>query len=133
MPYYNLNALNPTDFEHLTQALALKFLGTTVSIFGAGPDGAREATFHGKVQSPLAGESWDGYGVIQAKFKAQPSPDHAVNFNWLKQELKSEMRKFASKKRALKRPEYYVFVTNVPLTAAQNGTHDKLRQAPRRA
>ncbi len=44
MSDYNLPGLNPRDFEHLIQALAIKVIAPGVMPFGDGPDGGREAT-----------------------------------------------------------------------------------------
>lgn len=66
---FDLTRLGDREFEHLSQALALQVLGPAVSIFGDGPDGGREASFEGRMQFPTPGEPWDGYGVVQAKFK----------------------------------------------------------------
>lgn len=47
---YDLSRLGNDRFEHMVQALSIGLLGPGVTIFGAGPDGGREATFNG--QSP---------------------------------------------------------------------------------
>ena len=66
---YDLSQLSSRSFEQLLQALAAKVLGPGVGVFGDGPDGGREATFHGKVPYPYDDDSWEGYGVLQAKFR----------------------------------------------------------------
>ena len=66
---YRFDCLNPKDFENLVQALCKKIIGEGVKVFGAGPDGQREATFNGKANYPSTVEQWDGYWVIQAKYK----------------------------------------------------------------
>lgn len=68
---YDLTRLGEREleFEHLSQALALQVLGASVSTFGDGPDGGREASFEGRLRFPESGQLWDGYGVVQAKFK----------------------------------------------------------------
>jgi len=43
---YNLSGLNPRDFEHMTQALAMTTIAPGVTPFGDGPDGGREAVVH---------------------------------------------------------------------------------------
>lgn len=66
---YNLNRLGTLEFEHVIQALAIAELGMSVTTFGAGRDGGREATFFGRV-SPRKEKSltaWSGYGIAQAK------------------------------------------------------------------
>lgn len=68
MPTYNLNLLGALEFERMIQALLLKIIGSGVSIFGVGKDGAREATYEGKVPFPSESEQWDGKWIFQAKF-----------------------------------------------------------------
>ena len=68
MADYNLAGLSPSSFEQLVQALASKIVAPGAAIFGAGPDGAREAAFEGKMQYPSIASPWDGYLVVQAKF-----------------------------------------------------------------
>ncbi len=49
VPAYNLSGLSTDSFETLVQALFLKIVAPGGIIFGSGPDGAREATFEGKM------------------------------------------------------------------------------------
>jgi hypothetical protein len=44
---YDLNRLNPIEFEHLIQSLLKKIIGQGTITFGQGPDGGREATYEG--------------------------------------------------------------------------------------
>lgn len=44
---YDLNGLNPIEFEHLIQSLLKKIIGQGTITFGQGPDGGREATYEG--------------------------------------------------------------------------------------
>lgn len=67
----DLSGLGPQGFERLSQALAVRVLGPGVEVFGEGPDGGREATFRGRLPYPNPIEPWDGYGVLQAKYKAK--------------------------------------------------------------
>lgn len=123
---YTLTGLNPRDFEHLIQALALKTIATGVMPFGDGPDGGREATFNGKMIYPSAIDPWDGYLVIQAKFLSRPSGDSKKNGEWALNQLKSDLLKFEDAARNLRKPDYYLFVTNVVLTPVQDvGSKDK--------
>ena len=59
---YDLTRLGEREFEHLSQALAVRVLGNGVRIFGDGPDGGREATFEGRMRFPEPGQVWSGYG-----------------------------------------------------------------------
>lgn len=113
---YDLRSLGTRQFEHLTQALALKYINQQVSIFGSGPDGGREATWEGPANSEFT-SNWDGLGVLQAKHKEHESTpkDHAT---WLIAQLKAELRLWADETSNRKRePEYFVAATNVRLSA----------------
>ena len=91
-----------------------------------GPDGGREATFEGPIPYPNKENSWSGYGVIQAKFR-QRLEGSKKDGEWALKQLKSELEKFIDPKRDLRKPEYYIFVTNVILTPLQDqGSKDKV-------
>lgn len=116
---YDLNRLGEREFEHLTQALAMRVLGPGVEVFGDGPDGGREATFEGRVNFPVPDPHgpWDGYGVIQAKFHYRPR-DAAEGASWLKGQLKDELNKWIDKDSKRGRtPEYFLAVSNVVLSS----------------
>lgn len=123
---YTLNNLGPNNFERLVQALSKKIIGEGVKIYGAGPDGQRECTFEGKANYPSNEEGWDGYWVVQAKFK--DSSTKKDDFTWLKQCFQEEMKNFAKKKTNGKRiPNNYLFFTNVVLTPVEDtGIKDKM-------
>jgi hypothetical protein len=124
MADYNLTGLNPRDFEHLVQALAKKHIATGITPFGDGRDGGREATFKGKMDYPSKNAPWDGYLVVQCKFCKQSKKEG----DWAINQLKNELKKFLDPKRKLPKPEYYLFVTNLKLTAVQNtGTKDRIK------
>lgn len=127
MSDYNLQGLNNRDFEHLIQALAIKVIGPGITPFGDGPDGGREATFCGKMSYPSATAPWNGYLVIQCKFLTRPSGVPKKDGDWVLQQLKIDLDKFTTAKRQLKKPDYYLFVTNAVLTpASKRGTKDKI-------
>ena len=65
----DLTGLGARGFERMCQALASYALGPGIQVFGDGPDGGREASFDGRLRYPTAEEPWDGYGVLQAKYK----------------------------------------------------------------
>src|SRR5215471_3080963 len=124
---YNLAGLSWRYFEQLVQALAAKVLGPKTIIFGDGPDGAREATYDGSLSYPNDREPWSGYLVVQAKFRQKPNPkdDNA----WALEQLKGELEKFSNNARGLRTPDYYIFATNVSLSARANtGGKDKASQ-----
>ncbi|WP_280332271.1 NACHT domain-containing protein [Nocardia wallacei] len=125
---YDLSRLGSNRFEHLVQALTLAHLGHGVSIFGAGPDGGREATFHGEVDM-RGKDTWNGYGVIQAKYKERLTTT-AADQSWFFQQVTAELDAWINpkKKRYLKKPQYFIIATNVPLTAvAHSGGLDRLQ------
>ncbi len=128
MMNYTLNNLGSKNFEHLVQALSKKIIGEGVSIYGAGPDGQREATFNGKAPYPSAEECWDGYWVIQAKFK---EPDtKKVDFLWIRDNFVEEMEGFQKKQQEGKSiPDNYLFFTNIVLTPVEEkGIKDKINK-----
>lgn len=124
MSDYNLSGLSTRSFEKLVQAIALKIIGPNVVIWGDGPDGGREATFDGPISYPSAQFNWNGYGVIQAKFR-QRAKDKITDGDWALRQLRLELKKYSST-RSLRKPEYYIFATNVVLTPVNDaGWKDK--------
>lgn len=126
---YDLTRLGSTRFEHLVQALALAHLGHGVQVFGAGPDGGREATFHGQVNMEGKG-TWNGYGVIQAKYKEKLTTTTADQ-SWFFERVTAELDAWINpkKKRHPNKPDYLILVTNVPLTSvAESGGLDRLER-----
>ena len=118
MPY-DFSRFSPQSFERFAQALTAKEFGPGVQIYGAGPDGAREASFEGKLPISTQGAQWDGYVVVQAKYRAvtKGGSDDAA---WLEHELAADLEKFSNSSRNLKAPEYYLAITNVILTPLQS-------------
>lgn len=126
MTNLNLWGLHHRLFEHLTHALAIKVVSPGVTVFGDGPDGGREATFSGSVCYPDATGPWDGYGVIQAKFRQNPS-SAAEEKKWVLAQVRKELSAYAKKRGKRKRPQYYILVTNLALSSvAGTGAKDKL-------
>jgi hypothetical protein len=126
---YDLTRLGSARFEHLVQALALAHLGHGVEIFGAGPDGGREATFRGEVNMGGKGR-WHGYGVIQAKYKERLTTT-AADQAWFFEQVTAELDAWIDpkKKRHQNKPDYLILATNVPLTSvAESGGLDRLKR-----
>lgn len=123
---YSLNNLGTENFEHLVQAISRKIIGEGVKIYGAGPDGQREATFEGKAPYPSSENSWDGYWIIQAKFKSQNTKQD--DYKWIENNFTSEMNGFKEKqKNGTTIPHNYLFFTNVVLTPVKDsGIKDKV-------
>jgi hypothetical protein len=116
MGNYNLTGLSSRSFEHLVQALACKIFGPATTVFGDGPDGGREATFEGKA-TPDPPLEWEGYTVIQAKFR-QRSSEKVDDKHWAGAQLSKEFEAFVKPGSNRRSPEYYVFATNVVLSGA---------------
>ncbi|MDI5965029.1 NACHT domain-containing protein [Streptantibioticus silvisoli] len=119
---YDLTRLGSREFEHLTQALAIQILGPAVQAFGDGPDGGREAEFHGKVTFPVPDPEgpWDGHGILQAKFLQRPRGT-TQDTSWFFTQVRSELRQWADPESKRARvgalPNYLLFSTNVVLSA----------------
>lgn len=118
---YDFSRLSTRSFEQMIQSLSLAVIGGGVSIFGDGPDGGREATFEDLKNFPEPGSGWSGYGVVQAKFRQRTGRRDA---EWALIELNKELKTIS--KSAQKKPENYIFVTNVVLTpVAEIGSKDR--------
>ena len=115
MPDYDLSRLSNRSFEHLVQALAARVLGPGIVVFGDGPDGGREATFERKIPYPSTVDSWNGYGVVQAKCR-QRSRETQQDGSWAVAQLKEELKKYTDPESKLRKPDYFIFATNVVLT-----------------
>jgi hypothetical protein len=123
MAKYELDRLGDVEFEHLTRALAIAVFGASVEVFGVGSDGGREATFEGSMSYPgarAAKGNWDGYLVIQAKFREEPR-DVADNAKWLRNAVQREINEWKDEKKRRRTngrlPEYLLFTTNVQLSS----------------
>ena len=126
MTDYDLSGFSSRSFEQLIQALALKVIGPSVVVYGDGPDGGREATFEGRVPYPSDNHQWEGYGVIQAKF-LQRSRNSTRDGQWAVAQLKAELEKYLDPDNNLRKPDYFVFATNVVLTPVRGrGSKDKV-------
>ncbi|MEU0565187.1 NACHT domain-containing protein [Nonomuraea sp. NPDC005983] len=114
---YDLDRLGWREMEHLTESLALRFLGNGVEVFGEGADGGREATFDGPLSfpEPDPGGPWNGYGVIQVKFRSR-SRGRSDNVSWLTEVIRKEVKDWLDpESKRGRRPEYFLVVTNVVL------------------
>ncbi|MGA9040465.1 MAG: hypothetical protein WB421_08015 [Terriglobales bacterium] len=128
MQNYDLNRLGDKDFETLIQTLLKKVIGPGTTTFGAGPDGAREATFKGRAPYPSITEQWGGNWIFQAKFHdvTRIGPDKARQA--VLKDLRAELDKVVNK---YKTPcDNYILATNVPLSSVPvRGTHDQIASA----
>lgn len=108
------NRFTSASFEQFVQSLALTIFGPGLQVYGSGADGARDATFDGKADYP-SGNGWDGYTVIQAKYREKPTEDQR-DADWLIEQLEAEQKKFTSDERNLRKPEYYIISSNIKLS-----------------
>jgi len=127
MSDYHLDGLNWREFEHLVQALSVGEIATGITPFGDGKDGGREATYEGRMQYPSTASPWDGYLVVQCKFRKEPIANTTEKINWVKTQLATESRKYTRKRRALRKPDYFLFATNLRFSAAKGGGKDQLQ------
>ncbi|MGW4700412.1 NACHT domain-containing protein [Streptomyces sp. NPDC004285] len=111
---FDLYSLGPREFENLVQSIAVAELGPHVSVFGAGPDGGREATFD-HLAAVKAGVEWDGYGILQVKHKDKPAApvDEAT---WLISEIRKEFKEWRESDKRNPKPQYVIFASNVTLS-----------------
>ncbi len=122
---YDLSRLETRSFEQLIQALAVKLLGPKTLVFGDGPDGGREATYEGRMALPAEGENWNGYLVLQAKFRQRPE-GLSKDGPWVLQMLEQELEAFADSTKRRRKPDYYIFATNVVMSPTNlTGAKDK--------
>ena len=133
---YQLERLNTRSFEQLVQAIGLEIIGPQLMIFGDGPDGGREATFDSTSKYPATKKKWNGFGIVQAKFRQQPDSEAKKNADWAIQCMKEEFAKLKPRPKRKKSgsfnervcPEYYIFATNLALSpVAQRGGKDRVR------
>lgn len=127
---YRLEDLGAHEFEHMVQALLVKIYGPTVEVFGPGPDGGRDGTYEGRAIpqdiTEADGVAWDGHHVFQVKFRELLRTSRADQ-TWLHGQIRSELRRWVPrfKDRKAQKPEYIVFVTNVPLSGQPGGALEK--------
>jgi len=122
MEGFDLGRLNPTAFERLVRALCFAKLGPAGTVYSSGPDGGRDFTYDGSIAG-YEGKRWRGYLVVQAKFK-DPSLSKTDDISWLKSQLDDELEKYIQSGSRLRKPEYYILVTNVRLSGS-DGTSNK--------
>ncbi|MGW1116549.1 NACHT domain-containing protein [Streptomyces tanashiensis] len=122
---FDLYSLGPREFENLVQSIAVAELGPHISVFGAGPDGGREATFD-HLAADKAGTEWRGYGILQVKHKDKPAApvDEAT---WLISEIRKEFKEWRESAKRNPKPKYVIFASNVTLSPVpENGGFDRV-------
>lgn len=121
---YDFDRFSPQSFERFVQSMACARFGSGVQVYGAGGDGAREATFEGRCSPDEGKTTWDGYVVVQAKYMTEPK-NTKQDLAWLVKQLDKDLVKFLDKRRNLRTPDYYVIATNVSLTAGAENAEGK--------
>ncbi|WP_157549870.1 NACHT domain-containing protein [Microbacterium sp. Leaf288] len=128
---YDLDRLGAMEFEHMVQALAIAELGISVSTFGAGADGGREATFDAGPSNHGANDfgSWRGYGIVQAKsmrFPREPAANATALVAAIEQELNRFLPRDVKDAEAPAPPRNYIIATNARLSATPGGGIDRV-------
>lgn len=118
MESITLAKLNSNSFEKIVRTLAIKQMGTAGTVFPMGPDGARDFSFKGKVQG-YESQGWDGYLVLQAKFRSSPKGGSS-DISWLTQQLDRELLKYQKPDSPTTTPKYYIIATNINLSGADS-------------
>jgi hypothetical protein len=116
MDNFDLSRLNPLAFERLIRALSFAEMGPAGTVYSSGPDGGRDFTYEGDIPG-YEGKSWNGYLVLQAKFK-DPSASTVDDMSWLRTQLQKELTKYTQPGSRLRRPDYYILVTNLRLSGS---------------
>jgi hypothetical protein len=127
MPRYELNRLGAAEFENLVQALIKEIIGDGTITFGAGPDGAREATYEGSAPYPSSTDQWSGTWIFQAKFHDTELQGTDKCRKALIKDVEGELEKIINKYNFS--PDNYIVATNVPLSPAhESGTLDTIHR-----
>ena len=72
-------------------------------------------------------DPWSGYLIVQAKFLQRSSGTVGKDGQWVLNQIDQEFKKFTDTKRKLRRPDYFLLVTNVILTpVSKRGTKDRV-------
>jgi hypothetical protein len=131
---YNFFGLNSRSFEQLVQAIAAEVLGAGMVVFGDGPDGGREGTTQGRIPYPSDRENWDGYVVLQAKFRQRSQGTYADG-RWLIDQLQKELDAYAPHAGQPRTPpDYLILASNVTLSAVKEaGAKDQLFELANRS
>jgi len=113
---YRLCLLGWYNFEVLVQLLLKAMIGPGVTAFGGTKDGGRDATFEGVACFPSSETRWSGMWWFQAKHTDIEGANSTAACRRASSAFAKEVA--AIKKRHRRRPDNYVFVTSVPLTAS---------------
>jgi hypothetical protein len=112
----DLTRFNAQSFERLIRALCFERFGAAGAAFPPGPDGGRDYALEGRIPGYEA-EQWDGYLIVQAKFRDQLRGSES-DVRWLLEQLSKEHAKFLALNAGIRAPQYYIIATNVSLSGA---------------
>ncbi|MFI9413962.1 NACHT domain-containing protein [Nocardia gamkensis] len=118
---HDLARVGPFGFQYLAAGLASAEFGAQVQPLGPGRDGGRDMVCQGTLRwagvDGEPAEMWNGYTVFQAKHKMRLDADPADNAKWLWTQVRKELEDWADPESGRDPvPNYWVIVTNVPLT-----------------
>jgi hypothetical protein len=112
-----LDNMSGQSFERLVRALAFKVFGASGCVFSSGPDGGRDMTVEGKIDA-YSSKGWEGYVVIQSKYREREGSRGQTDAQWLKSQLETEKAAYLDPDSGRRVPDYYLIVTNVSLSGA---------------
>lgn len=117
--HYDLNRIGHDGFEKMCQALTVQVLGPATEILGGpGPDGGKDAAFDGRTNGfPDRDAPWDGYIVMQAMYSHQRGGAVRAREH-LRHRIRHEFERWSRRaEQGGRRPDYFIFATNLQLTA----------------
>jgi len=110
----------------MAQALLKQVIGSGTITFGAGRDGAREATYRGTAPYPSRTEQWSGEWIFQVKFHDIDLIGTQKARTDVLADLTAELEKITKKYKY--KCDNYILITNVPLSAVHEvGTVDRIK------
>ena len=128
MPHsYDLTKLDEASFEHLSNFLALRVLGSGHTGFGPGSDGGRDGFFEGEAPYPSITDRWSGRWYLQAKYHRPHLSKDAQK--WLLSQVQQEISGFEDSDSKRVWPDNWIFVTNIdPSGDPETGAFDRAQQ-----
>jgi hypothetical protein len=126
MEAFTFGKLNGESFEKIVRSLAIEKFGLTGQVYPMGPDAGRDFSYTGSIEG-YKNPEWNGYIVLQAKFK-KTLRGGSSDVEWLMKQLESELSKYADPDKDYINPEYYIIATNVNLSGADSKVGEKLRK-----
>jgi hypothetical protein len=117
---YRLDDLGWFQFERMCQALLRAKYGASLEAWGGSQDFGRDAYSDDRLEFPIPGKVNDGPFIFQIKFIANASTPGAKLRDPLRSAVRSEITRISSRLSSglWQMPQYYVLLTNAPLSAA---------------